>query len=91
MTVHAKDPQAVLDYSIDWSVYLAADEALIASSWHVVPEGELTLSAMAYDSSSTTVTASGGVAGHVYRVTNRITTSLGRSDDRSITIRAVER
>lgn len=91
MTLYAKDPQAVLDYGIDWSVYLATEEALIASTWHVAPEGELTLSAAAHDASGTTVTAAGGVAGHVYRLTNRIQTSLGRSDDRSITIRAVER
>lgn len=91
MTVHAKDPQAVLDYGIDWSAYLASDEAISESLWRVEPVGALVLSEMSRDASATRVTVAGGSVDHVYCLINSITTSFGRRDERSITIRIVER
>ena len=39
MSFLLKDPDAVLDYSIDWGAdYLAAGELLAASGWSVVPD-----------------------------------------------------
>ncbi len=91
MTLHAKDPQAMLDYGIDWSAWLAADEVISDSAWRAEPDGDLELDGMSHDGSSARVTVAGGVAGRVYCLVNTITTSLGRSDERSITIRIVER
>lgn len=87
MSILLKDPDATLDYGVDWSVYLTSGETITASSWIVTPTGDLTTSAPSYMDDSTQVSLSGGIAGKIYRVTNRITTSLGRSDDRSFTIR----
>ena len=47
--------------------------------------------AAAHDLLQATVTLAGGVAGHVYRVTNRVTMSDGQIDERSVTVRAEER
>lgn len=90
-TLHAKDPQAMLDYGMDWSAWLASDEAIVESLWRAEPEGGLSLSGEGHDASASRVTVAGGVPRHVYCLVNGITTSLGRSDERSITIRIVER
>ncbi len=84
----AKDPDAVLDYSLDWSRWLAGDE-IAASEW-IVAVG-LTKASATNSPSKTTVWLSGGTAGQVYIVTNRITTAAGRTEDRSFTIRVEER
>lgn len=88
-TLYVKDPNATLDYTWDWSQYLQEGET-ISSSSIIVPSG-LTLSS----SSSTTTKAvawlAGGTLNEVYKVVNRITTSLGRTDDRMIKVRIQER
>ena len=83
-----KDPNAVLDYSIDWTRWLAGDQ-IAASEW-MVPSG---LTNMADSKTATSATAwlSGGTVGQSYTVTNRITTAAGRTEDRSFTIRIEER
>lgn len=83
-----KDPNAVLDYSIDWTRWLAGDQ-IAASEW-IVPSG-LTKMADSKTSTSATVWLSGGTASQSYIVTNRITTAAGRTEDRSFTIRVEER
>jgi hypothetical protein len=83
-----KDPNAVLDYSIDWTRWLAGDQ-IAASEW-IVPSG-LTKMADSKTATSATVWLSGGTAGQSYIVTNRITTAAGRTEDRSFTIRVEER
>lgn len=83
-----KDPNAVLDYSIDWARWLAGDQ-IAASEW-IVASG-LTKMADSKTATSATVWLSGGTAGQSYIVTNRITTAAGRTEDRSFTIRVEER
>lgn len=83
-----KDPNAVLDYTIDWTRWLAGDT--IATSEWLVPIG-LAKVADTKTASSATVWLSGGTAGQSCAVTNRITTTGGRTEDRSFTIRVEER
>lgn len=83
-----KDPNAILDYSIDWTRWLAGDQ--IATSEWIVPSG-LTKMADSTTTTSATVWLSGGSAGQSHTVTNRITTAAGRTEDRSFTIRVEER
>lgn len=94
-----KDPDAVLDYAWDWKAlthgtgltdWLAAGETITA---HTVTASAVTLTV---DSSAVVdglVTAwlSGGTVGIDYTVTCHITTSAGREDDRTMTIRVMER
>lgn len=83
-----KDPTAVLDYTIDWTRWLAGDQ--IATSEWLVPAG-LTKMADSKTASSATAWLSGGTAGQSYTVTNRITTSAGRMEDRSFIAKVEER
>lgn len=85
MSVYVKDPDAVLDYKVDWADWLAATgDAIVTSTW-LVPAGVTKT-----DEDNTTATAtiwlSGGTAGSSYQVTNRVTTTQGRTDDRTIQI-----
>lgn len=91
MQLHVKDPGATLDYSINWgSGYLQSGETLSSSSWTAFP-GELTLSGASNTASIATVSVAGGTAGQLYQLTNRITTSQGRTDERSLTLRVEQR
>lgn len=94
MSFLMKDPSAVLDYSIDWGAeYLGEGELLAASTWSVVPDepGGVAVVGSDFDASTSTVKAEGGVAGHMYRLVNLITTGSGRIDERSIVLRVEKR
>lgn len=94
MSFLLKDPDAVLDYTIDWGAdYLASDELLAASEWSVIPDeqGGITVEGNDFDASTSTVKAGGGIAGRIYRLVNRVTTAAGRIDERSIVLRVEDR
>lgn len=76
-----KDPDATLDYRIDWSGWLGQDT--IDTSIVAVSTG-LTLSMTSHDEDSTTLWLSGGALGREYAATNRITTAAGRTADRTL-------
>ena len=79
-----KDPDAKLDYTVDWTEWLTND-TISASAW-VVPSG-ITESSTSKTTTEATVWLSGGTTGVVYEITNRITTTLGRIDDRSFNVK----
>lgn len=83
-----KDPDAVLDYEFDWSEWLASGETI--SSTTVTVTG-VTLDSSPNDSTSVVAWVSGGTDGAVATVACRITTSAGRTDERTITLRITER
>ena len=89
MTTFIKDPDAVLDYSIEWSKWLAGDQ-IQTSAWSV-SDPALEAADDSNTATRTTVWLSGGVAGQSYTVTNRITTSGGRTDDRSFVVQVEDR
>lgn len=95
-----KDPDAVLDYRFDWAAstngngasdWLEAGET-ITSCTVTVPAG-LTLDSFSLTNASTTVVAwlRGGTAGNEYDIACRITTSAGRTDDRTRRLYVAER
>jgi hypothetical protein len=86
MTTFIKDPNAQLDFSVDWSDWLTGEEIISASSW-TIPDG-LTLVSQSYTNTTATVFLSGGTVGRSYLVQNRITTNNAtpRIDDRSFEV-----
>ena len=85
----SKDPDAVLDYILDWSRWLALDEEITGLT--VVADPGITVDSSSFTTAITTVWLSGGTDGSNYRITYRITTDQGRADDRTIVIRARNR
>ena len=82
--VFTKDPNATLPYSIDWGANWLGSDTIAASSW-TVPAG-LTQVSSSFTTKIATVVISGGVAGQSYDIVNRITTTLGYIDERTLTI-----
>ena len=93
MTLLLKDPDAVLDYAVDWGAEYLDGDLLASSEWSVSPDepGGVAVVGSGFDATSSTVKAAGGFAGVIYRLTNRVTTQSGRIDDRSIVLRVEKR
>lgn len=83
-----KDPNAVLDYSLDWSAWLGAD-TIASSSWTL--GSTLVEDSKSFTDTTTTIWLSGGSDSDVVNVVNRITTAGGRTDDRTVTLTIAER
>jgi hypothetical protein len=95
-----KDPNAKLDYVLDWSDWLATGDTVSSAAATVSPTGGLMISGTAAGTFSNsasvsltvtssylvTVWAKDGTAGSSYDITVRVTTASGRIDDRTITI-----
>jgi len=79
-----KDPDAVLDYVFDWSDWLDSDETI--SSYIITEETGITVDSDSESDGLVTVWLSGGSAGEKYNVACKITTSLGRTDERTMII-----
>lgn len=84
-----KDPNADLDFGIGWGDWLTGAEMISTSTW-IVPTG-ITGHDDSNDATSATIWLSGGQLGEVYTVTNRIVTSQGRTDERSLIISIANR
>lgn len=84
------DPDAKLDYAVDWSDWTEEEEVLSSSSWEIEPSGPV-LSDQARGKKSAEVYVEGCTEGQTYRLTNRIQTGEGREDDRTLLLRCTER
>jgi hypothetical protein len=94
MTLLLKDPDAVLDYAIDWGAeYLSTDDLLAESSWSVTPDESdgVVVVASAFEDRMSSVQVGGGIVGRLYRLANRVVTQSGRIDERSILLRVEKR
>lgn len=90
-TTFEKDPNATLDYSVDWTDFLQSEEEISDSTW-IAPAG-ITVDSDTNTTSVSTVWLSGGTVGKSYELINRITTNNtpARIDDRSIIIYIVNK
>jgi hypothetical protein len=76
-----KDPASKLDYSNDWSEWLVTGDTISLSTW--TADAGINLSGESISGAVTTTFADGGTSGATYKITNRITTTGGRIDERS--------
>jgi hypothetical protein len=93
-----KDPDSVVDYMASWATWLGAD-TISTTSWLVngvaIAAGE-TVAGLTLDSKSDTTTTatawlSGGIVGSLYRLTSRIVTAGGRTEDKTVEILCVQK
>ena len=84
-----KDPEEVLDYTFDWSAYLADIEDAIVSV-EFEPVG-VVLDSFSNTTTAATAWVSGGVNGITGYVTCAITTAEGRKAVRSIYLKIKDR
>jgi hypothetical protein len=76
-----KDPDASLDYAIDWTDWLKND-TITSSTW-VLPNG-ITKVRDSFTDTVATIWLSGGADGSSYSLLNKIETAGGRKEDRSV-------
>jgi len=84
-----KDPSAVLDYVFDWNEWLATGETITDHT--ITADTGITVDSSTESDGKVTVWLSGGTAGQNYKVACKITTSAGRTDERTLWIRVVDR
>ena len=92
MSYYLKDPGSRVDYAIDWTAYLDG-QVLASSAWAVAPvepQGIAIVEA-SFAPNRAAARLSGGVVGHLYRVSNRVTLSDGSAEERAIFLRVEER
>ena len=80
--VFPKDPQATLDYYMDWTAWLAGD-TIVTSTW-TATGGMVILTEDAILGSITQVWAGGGIAGELIDLTNHIVTTEGREEEHTL-------
>ena len=95
------DPDETLDYSFDWQEFLedggSPTDVINTSSWSIVPQEASPQAPVTANERQdgtgykTIVDVSGAVYGQVYRLTNRIVTSAGRTAERSIILQCEHR
>ena len=93
MSLLLKDPDAVLDYSIDWGAEYLGDDLLAESEWTVTPAepSGVAIVGNQFDATISSVKADGGVPGRIYRLVNQVVTASGRTDSRSLVLRVEKR
>ena len=84
-----KDPSAVLDYVFDWTGWLAAGETITDHT--ITADTGITVDSSTESDGKVTVWLSGGTAGINYKVACLVETSAGRTDERTLWIRVVDR
>jgi hypothetical protein len=84
-----KDPNANLDYMVDWTAWLGEDD--LSTAQFIDASGALTIANVSHTPKTATAWISGGVVNETYTVTCRVTTAGGRQEDRSFLLNIRER
>lgn len=81
-------PASVLDYRIDWTDWLAGD-TISSGEFSVSPSSPSVIASQSTSSTVGTVWVSNGTSGTAYTLTHRVSTTGGRTDERSFTVSIV--
>lgn len=87
-----KDPDATLDYQLDWSGWLATGVSIVALT--VIPDGGVEVDSSSFTATTTTAWLSGGTVGETANITFRVTTDsipVAQIDDRTLKLRIADR
>jgi len=84
-----KDPSAVLDWAFDWTDWLATGETITDHT--ITADTGITVDSSTELDGKVTVWLSGGTAGINYKVACKITSTAGRTDERTIWIKVTDR
>jgi hypothetical protein len=88
---YVKDPAARLDYSWDWSDWLADVADTIQDATVTLPDGITAYGDPVIGDTMVTQWVEGGTLSSLYRMVCQITTAGGRIDERSISLTIAER
>ena len=88
-TTLLKDPDAKLNYTLNWSKWLDTGDTISSATW--LADTAITIHSSSNTTTAATVILSGGKLAKKYRITCRVTTSNGLIDDRSFWLQIRER
>lgn len=88
--VIGKDPNAVLDFPFDWSAWLAGVSDTLQAATYTVSGGGV-LDRQTISATVSTPWISGGVSGSTIKLSCRVTTIAGRTDERTVYIKVKDR
>ena len=79
-----KDPDALLDYTFDWSAYLTAlfNDTIVSVLWTVDITSGIVVASQSNSTTTATAWVSGGILGTTAILSCKITTISGRIDER---------
>lgn len=86
-----KDPAARLDYTWDWTLWLADVSDTISSATVAVPDGLTAVGSPVVDDGFVTQRVEGGTLDGAYAMVCQITTAGGLIDERTIYLTIAER
>lgn len=88
-----KDPDARLDYRVDWSDACGPGVEIAESQWATTPltDPELRIGEQGLSDNVAWVELQGGTPGALYRIGNHVRFSDGRTDERSLALRVEQR
>lgn len=81
-----KDPAAIKDYGFDWSLWMSSGDTITSSTYSA---STLAVTSASISSYHTTCFIGSGTPGDAHKVTNRITTSQGRTEELSFDLRII--
>ncbi len=83
----AKDPVAILDYTVDWSQFLPEGDPIVAASATILGDDpDLELESEQFTATHHVIWLSGGEAGTSYFVESQVDTQSGRRDKRTFVV-----
>lgn len=85
-----KQPAEYLDYNVDFTEWMPADDQIASATVAVLPEGELTVDTISIATPIVKFWAAGGITGKTYKLTIKITTEGGRIKEDELKIRVRE-
>lgn len=90
-----KDPEARLDYQLNWAEWLPSGDTISASTWTAETisgdSDPLTVTSDTNTDNTTTATVNGGTQGNIYRLYNQITTNGGLIERRFFRVKVKAR
>jgi hypothetical protein len=90
MSSYLKHPESVLDYGWDWTPWLDTGETIVGQPVITADPG-ITVQSQSNTTTAVTVWLAGGTDGTRYNIACRVTTSAGRTDERTIKVTVVQR
>ena len=89
MKTFHKDPDATLDYNVNWADWLDTGDTISSVSFDA--DDGITIDSESNTNTVATAVISGGTVGTRYKITCSIVTANGDEDDRSFYIRVREK
>lgn len=93
MPTYDKDPAAIKDYGFDWSLWMSSGDVTSSSVFSAdisaVNSSTLAITSSSISSYHTTCFVGSGMPGGTHKITNRITTAQGRTEERSFDMRII--